>query len=75
LELQRYRGDRGRDHRHFLGLLAVRLIVKPIQKITESINLLATGDLDMKGQDQAYLQKFRNQGDELAACLKPLWAS
>jgi len=54
----------------FLGLLAVRLIVKPIQKITESINLLATGDLDMKGQDQAYLQKFRNQGDEVGGMFK-----
>jgi methyl-accepting chemotaxis protein len=48
-----------------LGLLALRLIIKPIQKITESINLLATGDLDLKGQDQAYLNKFRLQRDEV----------
>lgn len=54
----------------FLGLLAVRLIVKPIQKITESINLLATGDLDMNGQDQAYLNRFRKQGDEVGGMYK-----
>ncbi len=54
----------------FLGLLAVRLIVKPIQKITESINLLSTGDLDMQGQDQVYLQQFRKQGDEVGGMYK-----
>jgi methyl-accepting chemotaxis protein len=48
-----------------LGLLAIRLITKPIKRITESINLLATGDLDLKGQDQTYLNQFKSQQDEV----------
>jgi methyl-accepting chemotaxis protein len=53
-----------------LGLLAIRLITSPIQKITESINLLATGDLALKGQDQAYLNKFKLQQDEVGGMFR-----
>jgi methyl-accepting chemotaxis protein len=53
-----------------LGLIALRLITKPIQKITESINLLATGDLELKGQDQSYLYKIQKQQDEVGEMYK-----
>jgi len=53
-----------------LGLLAIRLIIKPIEKITESINLLATGDLDLHGQDLAYLNKYREQKDEVGGMFR-----
>jgi methyl-accepting chemotaxis protein len=54
----------------FLGLIVVRLITKPIEKMTASINLLATGDLDLKGQDRSYLDKFIHQRDEIGGMFR-----
>jgi methyl-accepting chemotaxis protein len=53
-----------------LGLLIIRLITKPIQKLTESFDLLSTGDLDLKGQDQVYLNKIVKQRDEVGEMYK-----
>ena len=49
----------------FLALIAIRLITKPMKMITESFNLLATGDLNMDERDANYLLKIATQEDEV----------
>jgi methyl-accepting chemotaxis protein len=47
------------------SLVAMRWVSKPIQTITQSFNLMATGDLNMQGQDPAYLTQISRQTDEV----------
>jgi methyl-accepting chemotaxis protein len=47
------------------SLFAMRWISKPIQIMTESFKLLATGDLSMEGQNKKYLAGIGRQTDEV----------
>jgi len=52
-----------------LGLLftlaAMRWVSTPITRITQCFNLLATGDLNLTGQDEHYAQQISRQTDEV----------
>jgi methyl-accepting chemotaxis protein len=48
-----------------LALTTIRLITNPIKKMTDTFNLLATGDLDLKGQDPNYIARIEKQQDEV----------
>lgn len=49
----------------WFGLLAIRRITKPILKITETFDRVATGDLELNGLDREYLNKIKVQKDEI----------
>lgn len=49
----------------FLSLLAIKMISDPLRKIAASFNLLAEGDLSLKGQDLGYLDEVSTHQDEI----------